>query len=92
MNKLPLFLYHTKIAEGTKNLKVPCYAAMAEGLIEYPNSYLIADQKSFQFLKDIKLKEIPRYIIVDKSGKIVNTNAPPPDSKELKNILNQLLR
>lgn len=67
-------------------------AAMLEGLLGYHDSYLFANQKSSKFLKEIKLEEIPRYLIVNKNTEIINTNAPPPDSKELRKIFDQLLK
>jgi len=34
---------------------------------------------------------IPRYIIIDKTGKIINDNAPRPSDPKLKILLDKLL-
>lgn len=57
----------------------------------YPFSYLFINPKQSVFLKQIKLSSIPRYIIIDKEGKVVNYNAPGPDTKEIRVILKEMI-
>lgn len=45
-------------------------------LLGTENSYLIQNQDSSKFLKEIGLSSIPRHVIIDGNGKIVNYNAP----------------
>lgn len=52
---------------------------------------LFAD-KGFQsdFIKAYGVRSIPRFILLDKEGKIVNANAPRPSQQSLKTLLNSL--
>jgi thiol-disulfide isomerase/thioredoxin len=50
-----------------------------------------ADWKS-QFVEDYKIKGIPRFILLDPAGKIVNADAPRPSSPELTVLLDTLLK
>ncbi len=47
------------------------------------------DWKS-QFVKDYGILGIPRFILIDPDGKIVDSNAPRPSSKELINLFTEL--
>jgi thiol-disulfide isomerase/thioredoxin len=47
------------------------------------------DWKS-QFIVDYDIKGIPRFILIDPEGKIVNANAPRPSSSKLVEIFNKL--
>ncbi|MEN8187336.1 MAG: TlpA disulfide reductase family protein [Bacteroidota bacterium] len=42
------------------------------------------------FVSDYEIMGIPRFILIDPEGNIVNANAPRPSSKELINLLNEL--
>lgn len=66
-------------------------AAIDEGLKANQNSFLLLEPKKSSFLKEINLKTIPRYLIYDKSGKLVYINAPSPESAELKILLKKYL-
>jgi thiol-disulfide isomerase/thioredoxin len=54
------------------------------------NSYLITNSKSSTFITSHKIETIPRYMILDKSGKITNPDAPRPSSKHIGQVLNEL--
>ena len=43
------------------------------------------------FIKDYKIQGIPRFILIDPEGKIVNSNAPRPSNPKLKKLFNSLL-
>jgi thiol-disulfide isomerase/thioredoxin len=58
-------------------------AAKNEGLAELPTSYFIRNSKNSKFLRQIELELIPRYIILDKEGKLVEMNAPRPSSEAI---------
>ena len=56
------------------------------------NSYFILNNKTSDYLKKLAIDLIPRYLLIDQKGTIVNPKAPGPDSekinKELKDLLN----
>ena len=55
------------------------------------NINLIGSNKSVT-LKDVKISSIPRYIIIDKNGNLVNSYAPSPsDKRKLEYELNKYL-
>jgi thiol-disulfide isomerase/thioredoxin len=43
-----------------------------------------------QFIKDYMIKGIPRFILIDPQGNIINANAPRPSDKKLVQTLNSL--
>ncbi|WP_421919897.1 thioredoxin domain-containing protein [Marinifilum sp.] len=45
-----------------------------------------------EFAKAYKVQGIPRFILLDKEGKIVEINAPRPSSEEIRPLLDQLLK
>ena len=51
-------------------------------------SYRILDN-SADFLKAIRLDKIPRYLIFDRTGKLVDPDAPRPSSEDIENKLSQ---
>lgn len=53
---------------------------------------LIADKDwNSDFIKSYGIMTIPRFIIIDPKGNIINSNAPKPSSKQLIEILHSLL-
>ncbi|MEM8909558.1 MAG: TlpA disulfide reductase family protein, partial [Bacteroidota bacterium] len=53
---------------------------------------LISDKDwDSQICKDYIIRGIPRFILIDREGKIVDANAPRPSSDELKDLLANLL-
>lgn len=53
--------------------------------------YRILNPKAAKFMYVYNIQLIPRYMIIDKNGKIVNDNAPRPSSEEIEKILSTLL-
>lgn len=54
---------------------------------------LLADNDfNSKFVRDFNVMGIPRFILIDPNGKIVNANAPRPSSPELTTILDELLK
>ena len=43
-----------------------------------------------QFIQDYKVSGIPRFILIDPDGKVVNPDAPRPSSEKLKELLTEL--
>lgn len=58
-----------------------------EGLFDDRNSFLLLNPKGAGLPKQIELKSIPRYLIYNKRGELVNHNAPGPTSDDLKSTL-----
>lgn len=55
------------------------------------NSYLAVNYPNAKFYKELNLKSIPRYLLYDKKGKLIHKNAPSPNSKELRFLLNRYI-
>ena len=58
--------------------------------ISAKNSYVLTDHPKNKLTQKIKLGPIPRYIIIDKFGKIVRLNASRPSDEETYNTLLEL--
>ncbi|UOX33898.1 TlpA family protein disulfide reductase [Flavobacterium sediminilitoris] len=57
--------------------------AYKKEFISGDNNFLATNYPEATLYKEILLKSIPRYLIYDKNGKLVNGNAPSPDSQEI---------
>ncbi|WP_412467250.1 TlpA family protein disulfide reductase [Pedobacter sp. KLB.chiD] len=66
-------------------------ASIEEGLNSDAYNFLLINPKESSILKQINLKTIPRYLLFDKTGKLVYENAPNPGSSELIGIINKYL-
>lgn len=55
------------------------------------NVYRILNPKAAKFTYEYNISLIPRYMLIDKSGKIVNDNAPRPSSEEIGSELRLIL-
>ena len=53
--------------------------------------YRILNPKAAKFMYEYNIQLIPRYMIIDKNGKIVNDNAPRPSAEETIYLLNELI-
>lgn len=52
---------------------------------------LLADMDiNSEFIKAYEIKEIPRFILIDPDGNIVNSNAPKPSETKLTELFNEL--
>jgi thiol-disulfide isomerase/thioredoxin len=59
--------------------------------MELKGVQLFADKDwSSQFVQDYLIKGIPRFILIDTEGNIVNANAPRPSSEKLIELFNEL--
>lgn len=66
--------------------------AMNELSLTKEENYLIKNYKRSKLINDFNINTIPRYFIIDKTGAMVNSNAPRPDSKEVKNEIDKYLK
>jgi len=55
------------------------------------DNFLIVNPKVSKLLEELKVEAIPRYMIFDKKGILVNQNAPNPEGREIRNLLNSYL-
>ena len=55
------------------------------------NVYLVSNPQTSTFVDELRLESIPRYLIFDKTGRLINMNAPRPESNEIRIELNKLL-
>lgn len=54
---------------------------------------LLADKDwNSKFVQDFNVMGIPRFILIDPNGKVVNADAPRPSSPELASVLDELLK
>lgn len=64
-------------------------ASKMDGLDENEHNYLISHWKKSFLFNNYKIKTIPRYLLFDKNGKIIDDDAPRPSSKELKKLIEE---
>jgi thiol-disulfide isomerase/thioredoxin len=62
------------------------------GLKDYKYNYFIINSKSSKLLETLNVNAIPRYLIYDEWGNLINRNAPGPDNKALIPLLDKLLK
>ncbi|MET2983633.1 TlpA family protein disulfide reductase [Aureibaculum conchae] len=86
-NKDVVFLYISIDNDFNKWKK----ASTEEGLWFNKNNILALNYSSANFYKDLKLSTIPRYLLYDKKGKLVHQNAPGPEGKEIRELLDKYL-
>ena len=58
--------------------------------IELGGIHLILNFEDIAFMHDFRVETIPRYILLDKEGKVVNVRMPFPSDPETMKILNAL--
>jgi len=67
-------------------------AIIQEELNVFPNSYLLIDFENSDFKKKFRVGPIPRYVIIDKSGNSIISEAPRPSEVSLSRILDDMLK
>lgn len=63
-----------------------------ENLTDYRESYLVVNYQTAAFLKQQKLTTIPRYMLFDKAGRLVQATAPGAESERLAHLLADLAK
>jgi len=66
-------------------------ASKKENLKNLKNNFLSINYPKANLYQELIMTTIPRFIIYDKKGKLVNSNAPKPDSKAIRNELDKYL-
>jgi thiol-disulfide isomerase/thioredoxin len=54
-------------------------------------NYFIVNSRTSKFIEAFKVKTIPRYMLFNKKGELVNQNAPGPEGQEIREFLNRYL-
>jgi thiol-disulfide isomerase/thioredoxin len=54
--------------------------------------YLIADNENNQYKRKYNIGTIPRYILINKTGEVVNSDAPRPSEKKTRELIVHLLK
>ncbi|NBB28222.1 TlpA disulfide reductase family protein [Cellulophaga sp. BC115SP] len=54
--------------------------------------YLIGSSKNSAILSQFNITSIPRYMIIDQYGKVLNADAPRPSDAKLKTVFDELLK
>lgn len=85
-NKDVVFLYLSIDASFDSWVKANDYEKLEN------NSYLILNNKTALFLKELELSYVPRYLIYDKSGKLVKDYASGPNTNEIQKEINSYLQ
>lgn len=67
-------------------------AQLEEEMGEEPNSFLLINTKASNKYKSWNVKQIPRYLIFDKTGKLVIKDAPIPSDPKAKEALLKYIR
>ena len=60
-------------------------------ILNKENSFLLVKSDKDELLKKINLSTIPRYVLFDKTGKIIDLDAPRPSSKEIEVLIQKHL-
>lgn len=62
--------------------------------IGLPNdmSFLLPNPSESPLKKRFKINAIPRYMLIDKNGKVIDDDAPRPSDKEIRGVLDGLLK
>lgn len=67
-------------------------AVQKEGLVNLQNSYIIRNGNNSSFIRDYHITTIPRYMLIDKKGNFVSTNAKRPSDAKLIDEIEKLLK
>jgi thiol-disulfide isomerase/thioredoxin len=74
-----------------KNVEAWKHAAKEEGLNDATN-FLFLNPDNSPFCKQYNITTIPRYMLLGKDGKIINSDCPRPSTHELKFIIGKYLQ
>jgi len=73
-----------------KEIQVWQKTIIAQGF-ETSLHYLLLNSDKSSFVKQFNIDIIPRYLLFDKEGKLINDDAPHPNNSELRYLLNKLI-
>lgn len=64
-------------------------ASMEENVVKNANFLLLNSEKS-AFVRRYQISSIPRFMLIDKNGKIISSDAPRPSDPKLKNLMEKI--
>jgi thiol-disulfide isomerase/thioredoxin len=67
-------------------------ASIKDGLDGYSENYLVYNPEGSEFIKKYKISSIPRYMIYDQDGTLVDTMAPGPVNEDAESVLEKLAK
>lgn len=67
-------------------------ALKAEKLFAQPGQYRLVSPDSSKLLQIINLKSVPKYVLLDREGKILNKNFPRPSDNDFERELDRYLK
>jgi len=67
-------------------------AITENGMLKSGVHYLIEDGEENFFVKKYNIEAIPRYILINKHGEVVNADAPRPSEEKTKELIYKLLK
>tara|TARA_R110001592_G_scaffold222540_2_gene477727 strand:+ start:51 stop:1553 length:1503 start_codon:yes stop_codon:yes gene_type:complete len=67
-------------------------AAERYDLSDMENNYLSLNHKNSDWVKSLKIQTIPRYLIIDTYGKLVEVDAPGPKDPSIKTLLEKYIK
>ena len=82
---------HFEVLYLSMDRELPLFAASSAKLLPGKLAYNVLGNFNSPFAIQNKIKAIPRYMVVDKQGIIVNAIAPHPDDTSLKTLIEKLL-
>lgn len=87
LKDLPVVFVYLSIDEKRRRWKK---AGRKEKLKNYPESYLVLNSEESEFLKKYKFNSIPRYMIFDQHGELVDAMAAGPVNEDAESVLKKL--
>lgn len=66
-------------------------ASKKYALANCKENYLILNSKVSEFMEQLTIRSIPRYLLFDSKGKLIHSHAPGPASKEIRLLLDKEL-
>ncbi len=66
--------------------------AMKQIGLSEDESYILHIRNESEIVKKFKINTIPRYMIMDKEGKVINQDAPRPSDPKIRQIFDELLK
>lgn len=66
-------------------------ASLSHQLENYNHSYLLINPEEQQFIKDLEIEFIPRYVVLNSEGQVIESKAPGPEGELLDEVLSEYL-
>ena len=62
------------------------------GLSDFARSYFILNSRTAPMITDLNVRTLPRYLLFNRQGELVHSNAPGPQGVKIRELLNSLLK